>query len=158
MNEQDYQKLQELAATFRRINGKVKLLGLLRKAKNEYDKNKFSDCQNTCDEILVNDPENAIALRGLGCVAQAMGNDEEALKYYFKALDFSKNKEIEYTLIGTIYYNQDDYENAIKHYNIAIEINDNYDPAYEGRNQSMLENHLQILDMQDELIKRNMFK
>ena len=52
----------------------------------------------------------------------------------------------------------DNFEEAIKYYNLAIEMNENYELAYEGRNQSMLEKHLQILDMQDSLIKRNMFK
>lgn len=158
MNEQDYQKLKELGAYFRRMNGKIKLLGLLRKAKDEYDKNKLSDCMITCKKILATEPTNAIALRGIGCVMQSMGNNNQALKYYLKALETSTNKEIEYTLIGTVYYNEEKFEDAIKYYNLAIDINDNYDPAYEGKNQSILENHLQILDMQDELIKRKMFK
>ena len=158
MNEQDFQKLKSIAETFKQLNSKVKLLGLLHKAKNEYDKNKLEDCEKTCREILKSNPENSIALRGLGCVMQSKGDIEKALEYYNKALKKSDNREIEYTLIGTIYYNQDNYEEAIKYYNLAIEINDDYDLAYEGRNQSMLENHLQILDMQDSLIKKNMFK
>lgn len=158
MDKQDCQKLKELGAYFRRMNGKIKLLGLLRKAKNEFDKNNLSDCITTCKNILESEPTNAIALRGLGCVMQSMGDNNQALKYYFKALETSTNKEIEYTLIGTVYYNEDNFEEAIKFYNLAININDNYDLAYEGKNQSILENHLQILDMQDELIKREIFK
>lgn len=158
MNEQDFQKLKTLGESFKQLNRKVKLLGLLRKAKDEYEKNKLEDCEKTCREILKSNPKNFIALRGLGCVMQSKGDIKKALEYYNEALNFSKNKEIEYTLIGTIYYNENDFEKAIKYYNKAIEVNDNYDLAYEGRNQSMLENHLQILDMQDSLIKRNMFK
>lgn len=158
MNEQDYQKLKELGAYFRRMNGKIKLLSLLRKANDEFDKNNLSDCITTCKNILESEPTNAIALRGLGCVMQSMGDNNRALKYYFKALETSTNKEIEYTLIGTVYYNKDNFEEAIKFYNLAIKINDNYDLAQEGKNQSILENHLQILDMQDELIKREIFK
>ena len=67
MNEQDYQKLKDLGAYFRRMNGKIKLLGLLRKAKEEYDQNKLKDCMSTCKKILASDPKNATALRGLGC-------------------------------------------------------------------------------------------
>ena len=158
MNEQDFQKLKTIGDSFRRLNRKVKLLGLLHKAKDEYDKNKLEDCEKTCREILKSNPKNSVALRGLGCVMQSKGDIKKALKYYNQALKNSENKEIEYTLIGTIYYNDDNYEEAIKYYNLAIETNDNYDLAYEGRNQSMLENHLQILDLQDNLIKRNMFK
>lgn len=158
MNEQDYQKLKELGSYFRRMNGKIKLLGLLKKAKEEYDQNKFKDCIVTCKKALATDPKNAIALRGLGCAMQAIGNYKQALKFYLQALETSSNKEIEYTLIGTLYYNENNYNEAIKYYNLAIDVNDSYDPAYDGKNQSILENHLQILDMQDALIKREMFK
>lgn len=158
MNEQDYQKLIELGAYFRRMNGKIKLLSLLKKAKAEYEQNKLKKCMSTCKKILATDPKNAIALRGLGCVMQAMGNNKQALKFYAQALEYSQNKEIEFTLIGTIYYNENNFEDAIKYYNLAIDINDSYDPAYNGKNQSILENHLQIADMQDNLIKRGIFK
>ena len=157
MNEHDFQNIKFIGESFRKLNIKVKLLSLLNKAKNEYNQNKLEDCEKTCREILKSVPENSAALRGLGCVMQSKGNIKKALEYYNKALNFSKNKEIEYTLIGTIYYNEENLEEAIKYYNLAIEVNDNYDLAYEGRNQSMLENHLQILDLQDSLIKRNMF-
>ena len=92
------------------------------------------------------------------CVFQSKNDNKNALKYYEKALEFSENKEIEYTLIGTVYYNQDELEKAIEYYNNAIDINDDYDSAYEGKNQAMLEKHLQILDLQDNLIQRNIFK
>ena len=158
MNEQYYQKLKDLGSYFLLMNGKIKLLGLLRKAKEEYDQNKLKDCMSTCKKILASDPKNATALRGLGCVMQSMGNKKQALKFYTQALEYSQNKEIELTLIGTVYYNENNFEEALKYYNLAIDINDSYDPAYEGKNQTILENHLQILDMQDELIKRKIFK
>ncbi len=158
MNDKDLEKLKEIGSSLRRLNGKVKLIGLLERAKFEYEQNKLNDCEETCREILKTEPENPIALRGLGCVFQSKNDNKNALKYYEKALEFSENKEIEYTLIGTVYYNQDDLEKAIEYYNRAIDINDDYDLAYEGKNQSMLERHLQILDLQDNLIRRNLFK
>ena len=158
MNEEDFQKLKAIEESFRRLNSKVVLLGLLQKAKGEYEQNKLECCEKTCREVLKKDPKNSSALRGIGCVMQSKGNNIKALEYYNLALENSANKEIEYTLIGTIYYNEDNFEEAIKYYNLAIEMNENYELAYEGRNQSMLEKHLQILDMQDSLIKRNMFK
>ena len=129
----------------------------MNKAKKEYEDNKLPDCIQTCKEILTKNPQNPTALRGLGCVMQSMGKNEEAIKYYMQALKTSKKKEIEYTLIGTIYYNEDKFEEAIKYYNLAIEANDDYDLAYDGKNQSMLEKHLKLLDLQDSLIKRNLF-
>ena len=48
---------------------------------------------------------------------------------------------------------QDRLDEAIENFNLAIENNDNYDSAYEGRNQAILENHLKILDLQEVLKK-----
>lgn len=158
MNEKDIEKLRRLSSSLHRLNGRIKLIGLLERAKSEYEQNKLTDCEETCRKILKTEPENPIALRGLGCVFQSKNDNRNALKYYKKALEYSKNKEIEYTLIGTIYYNKDHLEKAIEYYNKAIDINDDYNPAYEGKNQSMLEKHLQILDLQDSLIQRNLFK
>jgi len=157
MYNDEIKKLEELTNTINRINGKIKLLSLLRQAKSEYNENNYENCAQTCNKILDSNPDNAIALRGLGCVAQSQGNSKLALKYYKKALKTSLNKEIEYTLIGTIYYLENKFEKAIQYFNNAIDVNDNYDSAYEGRNQSMLEKHLQILDLQDNLIKREIF-
>ena len=157
MDEQEYQKLLDIGNRIKKINSKMKLLSLLNKAKTEYETNKLNDCQSTCEKILKNNPDNPDALRGLGCVAQAQGNFEQAIEYYKKALINSEKKEIEFTLIGTVYYLEDNLEEAIKYYNWAIDSNDNYDMAYDGRNQSMLEYHLKIIDLQDNLIKRNIF-
>ncbi len=157
MSEEELQKLKNISQRFRNLSAKIKLLGLLKRAKAEFDKNQLEECKYTCEEILKTNPNNPIALRGLGCVMQAGGKYTEALEYYTRALETSENKEIEYTLIGTIYYIQENLDKAIEYYNFAIDTNDNYDPAYEGRNQSMLERHLSILDLQDSLIKQEFF-
>ena len=52
---------------------------------------------------------------------------------------------------------KENLEEAIKYFNLAIDENDNYDSAYEGRNQAMLENHVNILDLQDTLIRQKLF-
>lgn len=157
MEEKDLDKLKNISQNLRKLNGKIKLVSLLDKANQEFSKNNYSDCQKTCKEILKKDSKNALALRGLGCVMQSLGNYKKAIFYYEKALENSQAKEIEYTLIGTVYYILEDLEKAIKFYNLAIDINDSYDNAYEGRNQSMLEYHLKIADLQDSLIKQKIF-
>ena len=77
----------------------------------------------------------------------------KALEYFTKALEFSDSKEIEYTLIGMVYYLEDKLDDAVENFNRAIDINENYTQAYEGRNQAMLENHVKILDLQESLKK-----
>jgi len=153
VDSKDIEKLNNLSAHMRRVSKKVKLLNLLRSAKEEYESNNFDDCIKICEEALEQNPNNSAALRGLGCSMQALGKYDKAVEYYKKALDFSENKEIEYTLLGTVYYLEDKFEDALKYYNLAIDSNEDYDPAYEGKNQTMLEQHLQITDLQDSLIR-----
>ncbi|MBE7711181.1 MAG: tetratricopeptide repeat protein [Cyanobacteria bacterium SIG31] len=157
MFDKDVETFKNIANRINNLNAKIKLIALLEKARYEYQQNNYSECENSCRQILKTNPKNSIALRGLGCVMQAKNNYKKALEYYNLALEFSENKEIEYTLIGMIYYLEENLDEAIKHFNFAIEINDNYDPAYEGRNQSMLENHLKIADLQDQLIRQKIF-
>ena len=51
------------------------------------------------------------------------------------------------------YYLQDKLEDAITYFNLAIDENDLYERAFEGRNQAMLEAHLRLSDLQDSLKK-----
>ena len=158
MNENDLKKLKNIGFSLKKLSTKIKLLALLERAKSAYEQNKFSECEKSCREILKNDSKNAVALRGLGSIFHSKGDYKNAIKYYLEALKYSENKEIEYTLLGTIYYNENNFEEAIKYYNLAIDVNDNYDLAYEGKNEAMLKRHLEILDMQDNLIKRQIFR
>lgn len=147
----------EILDTMKRINQKLKLLKLLHLAKEEYDKNNYEECVENCLKILEREPHNPTALRGMGCAMQSLCRRDEAIHYYSEAVKYSQNKEIEYTLLGTIFYTENNFDEAIKYYNLAIDVNDDYEPAYDGRNQSMLERHLMIADLQDELIKREIF-
>ena len=153
MYEKDIEELKSISSHMRRVSKKIKLLNLLRSAKEEYESNNFEDCIKICEKALEQNPDNSAALRGLGCSMQALGEFDKAAEYYKKALNFSEKKEIEYTLLGTVYYFEDNLEEALKYYNLAIDSNEDYDPAYEGKNQTMLEQHLQIVDLQDSLIR-----
>ena len=52
-----------------------------------------------------------------------------------------------------VYYLEDRLDEAVENFNLAIDENDSYTKAYEGRNQAMLENHVKILDLQEALKK-----
>lgn len=145
--------LFEIAETFKRLSSKVKLLALIEKAHAEYQKCDLENGFQTLLQAYEINKENPTILRGFGCFWQAKGEFEKAIDYYKRALEFSNKKEIEYTLIGTAYYLQDKLDEAVEYFNLAIDENDDYDEAYEGRNQAMLENHLKILDLQESLKK-----
>ena len=140
---EELNRLKEISGFFRRMNTKVKLLTLITKAKEEYDRYDYKSGIETLEEAFKIDPQNPTVLRGLGCM----------IEFYRKALEFSEAQEVEYTLIGMAYYLQDKLDEAVENFNLAIDKNDNYTQAYEGRNQAMLENHVKILDLQESLKK-----
>ena len=72
------ENINKITQSIKRINQKFKLLKLIRTAKEEYDKNNYDGCIDACLKILQNNPENSVALRGLGCATQALGKYDEA--------------------------------------------------------------------------------
>ena len=151
---EEVEKLNELADFFRRMNSKITLLKLITKAKSEYDKYNYEAGRKSLIEAYLIDKNNPVVLRGLGCINQFKGKWNSAIRYFKKALRYSNKKEVEYTLLGMAYYLQGKFDEALVYFNSAIENNDNYDKAYEGRNQTMLENHLKIVDLQESLKKQ----
>ena len=91
MDKNDIEKLHNIAKSFRKMSAKIKLIALLDKAKDEYEKNNYAQCIADCEEVLLEDKNNPIALRGIGCALQSSGKEEKALEYYKKALKYSKN-------------------------------------------------------------------
>ena len=151
--EEELKRLKEISDSLKRINSKVTLMRLIECAKSEYDKYNYADAKKSLLEGYNIDNQNSTVLRGLGCIEQFSGNYEKAIDYFQKALEKSQAKEVEYTLIGMAYYLQDKLDEALEYFNLAIDSNDDYIYAYEGRNQTMLENHLKILDLQEALKK-----
>ena len=145
--------LKSISDFFKRMNTKIKLIKLLRQAKLEYDRYDYDSSFKSLNEAYELDSTNPAVLRGLGCINLFNRNYEEALEYFKKASEYSQAKEVEYTLIGITYYLQDKLDEAVEYFNLAIDENDDYDKAYEGRNQAMLENHLKIIDLQEALKK-----
>ena len=147
------EKLNEIYNTIQRINSKVILFSLIEQAKSEYDKCDYETGRKSLIQAYFEDKKNPIIYRGLGCISQHNGKLNFAVRMFKLALKYSKKREVEYALIGMIYYLQDKLEEAVKYFNLALDENDEFERAYEGRNQSMLEMHLKISDLQDALRK-----
>ena len=146
--------LNNIAEYLQRINSKVILLKLITEAKHEYDKYDYEAGRKSLIEAYLINKKSPVVLRGLGCINQSIGKYNLAEKFFRKALRYSEKKEVEYSLLGVLFYIQDRLEEAIKYFNLAIDSNENYDYAYEGRNQAMLENRIRIADLQDSLKKQ----
>lgn len=151
--EEELQRLNQISDFFKKMNNKVRLLELIESAKTEYDKYNYDSARASLLDAYNLDNQNATVLRGLGCVEQFENNFDGAIEYFKKALEFSEKKEVEYTLIGMAYYLQEKFDDSVFYFNLAIDENDDYDRAYEGRNQALLENHLKIIDLQEALKK-----
>ena len=54
-------------------------------------------------------------------------------------------------------YTSDSVDNISYVIALAIDENEDYTSAYEGRNQAMLENHLKIIDLQEVLLSLSLF-
>lgn len=147
--------IKEITDSIQRINSKFMLLKLITEAKYEYEKYDYEAGRRSLIEAYLIDKKSPVVLRGLGCINQYKGKYNLAEKFFKKALRYSEKKEVEYTLLGVLFYLQNKLDEAIEYFNLAIDSNDDYDYAYEGRNQAILENHIRISDLQDSL--KNMF-
>ena len=146
-------QLKEFANKLKNLNLKVKLISLIENAKQEYNNCDLKACRELLLQVKNIDSTQAVVWRGLGCLKQSEGNFQSALVFYKKALEFSEHKELEFTLIGTIYYLLDNLDEAIRYFQLAIDENEDYEQAYEGRNQAMLENQVKLIDLQETLKK-----
>ena len=151
---EEVEKLNEISDYFKRMKNKILLLKLINQAKSEYDKYNFEDSRKSLIEAYLIDKKNPVVFRGLGCIKQFRNKFNSAIRYFNMALKYSNKKEVEYTLLGMVYYLQGKLDEAVEYFNLAIDSNDNYDNAYEGKNQSILENHLRIVDLQETLKKQ----
>ena len=147
----DKKQLNEIYESIRRLNSKVILLKLINQAKYEYDKCDYEAGRKSLIQAYFQDRKNPVIFRGLGCISQYNNKFNSAIRFFKKALKYSEKKEVEYTLIGMSYYLQDKLDEALEYFNLAIDENSSYERAYEGRNQTMLENHLRLSDLQDSL-------
>ena len=67
---EELNRLKEISGFFRRMNTKVKLLTLITKAKEKYDRYDYKSGIETLEEAFKIDPQNPTVLRGLGCMIQ----------------------------------------------------------------------------------------
>jgi tetratricopeptide (TPR) repeat protein len=82
------------------------------------------------EDLLVDDPRNALLLNKTGVAYQALGDSALADRYYKRALRVNKNMVNALNNIGTLEYAAGRYGRAIKYYRKAIERDSRSAPAY----------------------------
>jgi tetratricopeptide (TPR) repeat protein/negative regulator of sigma E activity len=86
-----------------------------------FNEGRYKDALDAFEKAVVLAPTSARALTQAGAAAQAMGDNAKALTFFEKANTIQARPET-LSNIGTIYYNQGDFENAAKAYEAAIVI------------------------------------
>lgn len=101
------------------------------KTKNFDKKNDFKISIKYLEKALKLDSVNKNAYKLLGIIYEYLNDFETERKYYKQALleDIENSYEF-YGLIANSYFNEKNYEDAIKYYNKSIEANKNYISSY----------------------------
>ncbi len=126
-------------------------------AEIELYEGRFSGAQNQYLEALKRNNTNRKALLSLALVNAERQNHTQAVNYLRQALSYySGDPEVHY-LAAIIYSMQGDYITAEKHCRIAVEVNSNYDKAYDMLSTVLYQQgrYSEVIDISDYLISRN---
>ncbi len=94
----------------------------------------LAEAEADYNKALEINPDSAHALRGLGVLYSAQGDNEAALDAYDRAIALdSAHADQLYNNRGVIYYDRGDYEKAVAEYNEALGIDPFYALAYMNR-------------------------
>lgn len=92
---------------------------------NAFKQKEIDKAEYFSQEILKNDPKNANVVHLLAIIAVERKDNENALKYFLKAVQLSPNPLFKYNL-ANYYYQINNFEKAEEYYFKALENNENY--------------------------------
>lgn len=104
----------------------------LERARAHYDKGEFKLAIRTYENILETSQKDSTkidVLNELGNSYYSMGENEQAISYYEKALDIDPGYHLAWENLGFVYYNLKEYEKSIENYEKALELNQDYAPS-----------------------------
>lgn len=126
-------------------------------AEIELYEGRFSGAEKQYNEALKRQNTNRKALLSLALVCAENNKNDEAETFLRQAFAYySGDAEVHY-LAAIIYYMKGDYETSEKHCRIAVEVNGNYEKAYELLSTVLYQQgrFSEVIDISDFLIKRN---
>lgn len=88
-------------------------------------KNQFSQALIQFNQIISNDPENMLALWGLGITYEGLGKVNEAILTYQKAILLTPNESALHAKLGKAYLLVGDFELAIKEFKSSVSLSPN---------------------------------
>ena len=171
--EKNNQKIQNLKGmvyvSLGRIDdGRAIFNSILKKYPNDIDahfglaeielyEGRFSGAQNQYMEALKRQNSNRKALLSLALVNAERGNTQDSENYLRQALSYYSGESEVHYLASIIYAMKGDYITAEKQARIAVEVNSNYDKAYDMLSTVLYKQarYKDVIDISDYLISRN---
>lgn len=124
-----------------------------------YNSGNLAEAQKTANELIKNNPNNAILPNILGACYFALGNINEAINSYRNAINISPNYVEAHSNLGVAFLALNDLENAIYYLKNAIRLNNEHADSYSNlglvyiqKNEIKLaeQNFLKAIDLQPE--------
>ena len=171
--EKNNQKIQNLKGmvyvSLGRIDdGRAIFNNILKKYPNDIDahfglaeielyEGRFSGAQNQYMEALKRQNTNRKALLSLALVNAERGNTQASENYLRQALSYYSGESEVHYLASIIYSMKGDYITAEKQARIAVEVNSDYDKAYDMLSTVLYKQsrYKEVIDISDYLISRN---
>ncbi|MGH9701739.1 MAG: tetratricopeptide repeat protein [Candidatus Acidiferrales bacterium] len=82
----------------------------------------YLDAIHTYEQVLAQDPKNALVLNKIGVAYQQLGNYPHAERYYKRAVKADKTFSTSLNNLGTIQYDHQNYRKAARYYKQAIRL------------------------------------
>ena len=126
-------------------------------AEIELYEGRFSGAQNQYIEALKRQNTNRKALLSLAIVNAERGQTEQAQDYLRRALSYYSGEPEVHYIASVIYSMSGDYVTAEKQARIAVEVNSNYEKAYDMLASVLYKQgrYKEVIDISDYLISRN---
>ena len=103
---------------------------LLDMAKEALKNGNKEEAKKALSALLIREPNNSEALRILGTIALEEKNYQEAKENFTKILNQNNSDDLVHNLLANTLHKLGEDEEAIKHHEIAINLDKNYAPYY----------------------------
>jgi len=121
--------------------------GFLKKADTLIDKENFEEAKKILIEAKEYNPFRKEAYNGLGYTYEYLYDENEAIRYYHKALDIDKTFLKPYLNLSNIYYRHRKYKEVMDLCNIILEINPDMQKAKDVYNMAFQEFKKQVKNL-----------